>query len=174
VSVVESPVPTSGRAGPDDDVALRDATAIADRVRADEAAADAARARYAVEPLLPIAAPSNVARYLQTHERLLVVRTSVLIELPLEGPGAGRQMRGDLCLTDRRLLVVDDRLVATVDLGDIVEIGVVGDRTMQLSTSTGRGLAIDLDRPRLFRVEIRAAGDRLAFADGTGRQVESR
>jgi hypothetical protein len=83
-------------------------------------------------------------------------------------------MRGDLCLTDRRLLVVDDRLVATVDLGDIVEIGVVGDRTMQLSTSTGRGLAIDLDRPRLFRVEIRAAGDRLAFADGTGRQVESR
>lgn len=172
---MESPAPASGRAGSDDDdVALRDATAIADRVRADEAAADAARARYAVEPLHPIAPPSTVARHLQTGERLLVVRSSVLVELPLESPGAGRQLKGDLCLTDRRLLVVDERLVQTVNLVDIAEIGVVGDRTMQLSTSTGRGLAVDLERPRLFRVEIRAARDRAAPAGGIGRQTESR
>jgi hypothetical protein len=174
VPTVELPVPASSRAGSDDDVALRDAAAIAERVRADETAADEARGRYLAEPLAPMIAPTAIARLLEPGERLLIARSRVLIELPLEEAGEDRQIMGDLYLTDRRLLVVDHRVLEAVGLAGIAEIGVVGDRTMQVSTSTGRGIAIDLERPRLFRVQIQAARERLEPATGDRPQAESR
>lgn len=174
LSLVESSLPEASRAGWDDDVALRDAAAIAERVRADESAADEARARYLVEPLPPIDVAPWLAPHLQTAELLLIVRPDVLFELPFEGAGEGRRLRGDLCLTDRRLLVVDGRVIQAVDLTAIVEIGVVGDRTLQLSMSTGRGIAIDVDRPRLFRVQVQAARDRGARTFSGRPQTESR
>lgn len=171
----ESPLPESSRAGSDaDDVALRDAAAIAERVRADEAAADEARARYLVEPLRPLDVFPALAPHLQTGEQPLIVRRNVLIEMPLEGAGEGRRLRGDLCITDRRLLMLDHELVEAIDLATIIEIGVVGDRTLQVSVSTGRGIAIDLDQPRLFRVQIQAARDPAAQTISDRLQAESR
>jgi hypothetical protein len=167
-------VPDWSRAGSDhDDAALRDAAAIAERVQADEGAADEARARYVGEPLAPMAAVPKLAQHLQPGERLLVLRSEVLIELP-ERPGEGRQLRGDLCLTDRRLLIVDDGLVEAVDLATIAEIGVVGDRTLQLSMPTARGIAVDLEQPRLFRVQVQAARDRGVRGVSDRAQAESR
>jgi hypothetical protein len=174
LSIVESPLSEPSRVSLDDHVALRDAAEIAERVREDEAAADEARARYVVEPLGPIDVFPALAPYLQTGELLLIVRPKVLIELPFEGAGENRRLRGDLCITDRRLLIVDDGMVEAVDLAAIVEIGVVGDRTLQLSVSTGRGIAIDLDRPRLFRVQVQAARDRAAQTVSGRLQAESR
>jgi hypothetical protein len=141
--------------------ALSDADAIAQRIAEDEAAADAARRRLRSDPLQPVARGEAGDLLVEDDEQIWSVRrpafarrvgtsTSVLAEA------------GVLFITDRRLVFQSKTAPATlVDLIDIVEVEVIGDRQMLVSLDHGLGLSFEIDRPRVFRVEL---SDRLAAA----------
>jgi hypothetical protein len=64
-------------------------------------------------------------------------------------------LRGDLYVTTARLVHVGPPVV-TVDLDDIEDAALVGDRVL-LVTRGGAGITVDTDRPRLLRVQLAAA-----------------
>jgi hypothetical protein len=143
----------------------RDAAAIMARTAADETAALEARSRYRDRVMEPIEPDAPIAELLGPGEEVLAVRRSALLERRQPPPGtalwpAFAGLGGDMYVTSGRLALVG-RTVVAYDLDAIREAVVSGERLL-VTLRDGTGVIIQVDRPRLFRVEIGAARARLA------------
>jgi hypothetical protein len=132
--------------------AQHDAQLVAARVSADEAAADAERARLSNEPLPEVVDGVESSVQLWADEVVHAIRPSAMMEVG----GQGGQSGGTLYLTSRRLLHIGAR-TREVDLGAIAEIAVSLERLLLLDLADGSDLAIEVDQPRLLRVQLAAA-----------------
>ncbi|MBA2634148.1 MAG: hypothetical protein H0U86_14310 [Chloroflexi bacterium] len=132
--------------------ALRDAAMVADRAAADDAAASDARGRFLVAPVPLIEPDETISRHLLAGEQVHSSRRRAILRAPGDDRALG--YGGTLYLTSRRLVHLG-QVIVTVQLTDIVEISIAGDRLL-LSLRDGEGLALDLDRPRLLRAEMAA------------------
>jgi hypothetical protein len=122
----------------------------------DEDAAAAARARYRVEPMTLLEPDAAIAPRLTCGESLLAIRRRALLERRHDPSGAvGPGLEGDLYLTSRRLIHVG-RPTLVFELDDIEEVITSGDRLL-LVLRDGAGISIEVDQPRLLRVEISMA-----------------
>jgi hypothetical protein len=131
--------------------ALRDAQSIAARVAADEAAADAERERLTNEPL-PVVEGERTAD-LRPAEQLHAVRHAALLERNSDSPPAG----GTLYLTSARLLHVGSERTYDIPLQRIHDMAVAVERLLLVGLTDGSDLAIEVDQPRLLRVQVAAA-----------------
>jgi hypothetical protein len=132
--------------------ALRDAQAVAARVSADEAAADAERVRLVAEPL-PILADGIESRVrLRPDEVVHAIRQAAL----LEDRGAQLPSGGTLYLTSRRLVHAGQE-VREIQLIDIEETAVALERLLLIDLADGSDLAVEVEQPRLLRVQLAAA-----------------
>ncbi|MCV0403827.1 MAG: hypothetical protein K5924_08955 [Chloroflexi bacterium] len=142
-----NPIETSTEEGP----ALRDARTLAERSQADEAAAREARERLMVEPMATLTPDEDIRPHLQADEVLHVLRRHAI----LRGPGDERALGygGTLYLTSRRLIHLG-QVVMTVQLADVLETSIAGERILLTLRDGGEGLSLDVDQPRLLRVEM--------------------
>jgi hypothetical protein len=140
------------------EVGLRDAERISDRIARDEAAADAAREAYRSEGL-PVL--EDLAGDLEPGERLHAVHRMAMLELRSSELPLG----GTLLVTSRRLIHRGAELLAW-PLGDIEEMSVALERLVLVELANGTDLAIEVDTPRLFRVQLAAAIAALREAGG--------
>ena len=132
--------------------ALRDASATADRIAADEADAAAARDRLRLQPLDTIEVEGVARTHLEPGELVHSLRTSAILGVPGDrGLGYG----GSLYLTSRRLLHIG-QVTMSVRLDDVAETTVAGERLL-VTLKNDEGLSFTIDRPRLFRAELAAA-----------------
>lgn len=141
---------------PDDDPALRDAAAIARRIDDDQAAADHARDHIRAEGMQTLAVASDSGLTLRSDERVLAVRRPVFAGT-MDGASGPAPTRGTLYLTDRRLIFVTASATTAISLSEIVELSTVGDRQLLIELGDAAGATYELDRPRLFRVEVSEA-----------------
>jgi hypothetical protein len=132
--------------------ALRDAQKVAIRVGADEAAADAERSRLAHEPLPNLADGIEPSVRLRPDEVVHAIRLAAMLEDSHSSVPSG----GTLYLTSRRLVHLGPE-VREVDLSAIDEIGVVLERLLLVDLADGSDLAIEVDQPRVLRVQLAAA-----------------
>lgn len=137
--------------------ALRDAGEILARALADEAAADQARARYRTQPMGALPADEQISPLLVPGEGVVAIRRSALLERrePMPGAGATRGLAGTLYVTSRRLVLVG-RASLSFGLGAIQEVMLSGDRLL-IVLRDGQGLTLEVQQPRLLRVELAAA-----------------
>jgi hypothetical protein len=133
--------------------ALRDAAATAARIADDEAAADAIRERLTHEPLPIIAPDPSVAPHLAADEQIHDLRRSAMLRVP--GGDRAHGYGGTLYLTSRRLIHIG-QVIVTVELSDIVETSIAGERLL-VTLGGGEGMTLEIGRPRHLRVEIAAA-----------------
>lgn len=144
--------------------ALRDADAILARATEDEAAALAARDRYLGGEMERLEPDPRVAGILVEGENVYAVRRSALLDRRAPQPGPRRSdypgLAGDLYVTASRLLHVG-RFVLEYELDAIRELSLSGERLLVL-LGDGTGLILDVDHPRLLRVEIAALRARRA------------
>jgi hypothetical protein len=134
--------------------ALRDAQVIAARVGLDEEAADAERSRLQREPLPLLAPPRDARFHLSAGELLHAERAAAILEREQSDTPVG----GELYLTsDRMLHVATDGDVFDVSLASIADIAVALERLLLVELTDGSGLAIEVDQPRLLRVQLAAA-----------------
>ncbi len=133
--------------------ALRDAAAIAARVAADEEAADAERERLVTQPLPVIDAQADMLFQLEPGERLHAERRAALIERGQEGQPFG----GKLYLTSHRLVHIGTEAVEEVRLDAVADMAVALERLLLIELTDGSDLAIEVDQPRLLRVQVSAA-----------------
>ncbi|MEP6469824.1 MAG: hypothetical protein ABJC24_08650 [Chloroflexota bacterium] len=131
---------------------LRDAQLVAARVSADEEAADVERARLSSEPLTGLAHGIEPNLALGPDELVHAVRHAAI----LEPRGAAEQEGGTLYLTSHRLVHIGTQ-VREVDLEAITEIAVSLERLLLVGLTDGSDLAIEVDQPRLLRVQLAAA-----------------
>jgi hypothetical protein len=136
--------------------ALRDATAILARAVADEAEAAAARLRYRADRMVPIVPDGRILPLLEPAEAVLAMCPSAAIDRrePSSG-GRPSGLAGNLYLTSNRLVLVG-RLVVAVDLADIDDAVLSGERLL-IAMRDGSGLTVDVEGPRLLRVQLAAA-----------------
>jgi hypothetical protein len=135
-----------------DAAALRDAALIAERVSADEQAADAERARL-VDGELPDLGPElGGALALTDGERVHAIRHAAILEEGEHAPPLG----GSLYLTSRRLVHVGES-IREIPLDAIDESAVSLERLLLLDLTDGSDLAFEVDQPRLLRVQLAAA-----------------
>lgn len=134
------------------EAALRDAQAVALRVGADEAAADAERARLVSQPLPSLKDGVEPSLRLHPEEQLHAIRRAAMLDDGHTRPPSG----GTLYLTSRRLLHAGSS-VREVDLADITDAGVALERLLLLDLTDGSDMAIEVDQPRLLRVQLAAA-----------------
>jgi hypothetical protein len=87
-------------------------------------------------------------------ETVLAVREGAAVER--REPPATHGVEGALFLTSRRLLLEGRAADIEIDLGEICETDVVGDRLV-LTLASGRHLWLDCGLPRLLRVQLAAA-----------------
>lgn len=132
--------------------ALQDAQQITARVSADEAAADAERARLAAGALPDVSEEAAGALELHPSEVVHAIRQVALIE----GSSGQTPWGGTLYLTSQRL-VHAGQTVREVELTDIAEIAVALERVLLVDLADGSDLAIEVDQPRLLRVQLAAA-----------------
>jgi len=132
--------------------ALRDAANATARADADQTAADAARNLFLVSSVPTIAADDEVARHLLPAENVHSLRRHAILRAPGDDRALG--YGGTLYLTSRRLIHLG-QVIVTVQLTDIVETSLAGERLL-LTLRDGEGLTLDLDRPRLLRAEMAA------------------
>jgi hypothetical protein len=132
--------------------ALRDAATLAERSAADEAAAGLARDAFLVSPVPVIEPDEAISSHLNPGEQVHGLRRHAILRAPGDDRALG--YGGTLYLTSRRLVHLG-QVIVTVQLTDIVESSLAGERLL-LSLRGGEGLAIDLDRPRLLRAEMAA------------------
>lgn len=133
--------------------ALRDATATALRIEADEAAALEVRDRLRAAPLPPLVPDAGIRSLLAEGELVHGLRSHAI----LKAPGDDRTLGygGSLYLTSLRL-VHTGQVTVNVQLTDIVELSLAGERLL-VTLGNGEGLVLDVDRPRQMRTEIAAA-----------------
>jgi hypothetical protein len=128
---------------------------ILERVRADEAAADRARECYRRDGMPVLEPDQTILPHLLEGERLLAVHAPARLEY--HSPRADdRSAAGTLYLTSERLIHLGTHAVA-VHLLDIDEVGVTLDRLLLLTLDGGGGAVIEVDQPRLLRVQISTA-----------------
>ncbi len=152
-----APDHSAAATGAEDAAALRDAAEILARTQADEAAADEARARYRTEAMPTLSPDARITPLLLPGEVVLAVRRSAMLERrqPAAGSGVPAGLAGDLYLTSRRLVLVGRHTLA-FDLEEIEEAMLAGERVL-LVLRDGKGASLDVDRPRLLRVELAVA-----------------
>jgi len=140
-------------AAPADRAAMRDAIAIAARVAADEQDADAERERLAHEPLPEL--PSRAEQVFQPwpDEDIHAERHAAMVERGQDTPPSG----GTLYLTSRRLVHVGNEAVVEIDLERVADMAVALERLLLVELMDGSDLAIEVDGPRLLRVQVAAA-----------------
>jgi hypothetical protein len=136
--------------------AVRDAQSISDRIVADEAAADAARDLFTANGLPAIEPVSGFARLAGSGELLHSVRYNAILERAPTDEIAPELRGGTLYLTSRRLLHTGET-TTDVALGEIDEMVVVLERLVLIRLRDGSDLAVEVDQPRLLRVQIAAA-----------------
>ncbi len=133
--------------------ALRDAQSISARVAADEAAADAERQRL-LHQLLPVLdARIDPVIQVRPDEQLHAERRAALLERR-EG---GRPSGGTLYLTSGRLIHVGSERIEEIALDRIKDMAVSMERLLLIELTDGSDLAVEVDQPRLLRVQVSAA-----------------
>ena len=135
-----------------DAAALRDAAAIAQRISVDELAADAERARLVDGELPDLRAQVDGALSLTDGELVHAIRHSAMLEQGNAEMPAG----GSLYLTSQRLVHVGEAS-REIGLDAILESAVALERLLLLDLTDGSDLAIEVDQPRLLRVQLAAA-----------------
>jgi hypothetical protein len=150
----EAPEPSlaPGRAAAPDAAALRDAAAIAQRVSDDELAADAERARLVDGELPDLRSQLDGALQLAGGELVHAIRRAALLDEGEAATPAG----GSLYLTSNRLIHVGESS-REIRLDAIQESAVALERLLLLDLTDGSDLAIEVDQPRLLRVQLAAA-----------------
>jgi hypothetical protein len=133
--------------------ALRDAAAVAERAAADEADAALARERFRDGPVPSIEPDDAIVGHLTPGESVHDLRTRAILRTP--GNDGALGYGGSLYLTSRRLVHLG-QVCMSVQLTDIVETSIAGERLL-LTLPDGEGIALDVDRPRLFRAQMAAA-----------------
>lgn len=122
---------------------------------ADEAAAADARRRYQSERMASLGPDPAIAPLLPPGEDVLAVRQCVGFERRPASHGRACAGRGDLYLTSARLVLLGQPAVA-IGLEEIEEAMLSGGRLL-LVLHDGAGMALEVDRPLLLRVEIATA-----------------
>lgn len=152
----QDPGPRDGALTTADGPAIRDAQSIAVRIATDEAAADAARDQYAASGMPAIEPVTGFARVARSGEPLHAVRYNAVLErAPTDGDEAVLR-GGTVYLTSSRLLHVGTE-TTDVSLGEIDEMVVALERLVLIRLRDGSDLAVEVDQPRLLRVQIAAA-----------------
>jgi hypothetical protein len=123
---------------------------------ADQAAADEARLRYRRRGVGRIDPDERIGPILEPNEQLVAVRRSAVVYRP-ENPESGAASPGvaDVYVTTRRLVLAGPD-VRSFDLATVDE-AVVSNERLLLVLCEGVGLVLEVDWPRLLRVEIAAA-----------------
>ena len=135
--------------------AVRDAQTIAARIARDEAAADEARRQYLTAGLPTIEPDAAFAAVAQPEEQLHAIRTTALLETG-SGVGTGLPRGGTLYLSSARILHLGTQ-TTEVRTSDIAEMAVVLERLILIRRRDGSDLAIEVDQPRLLRVQLASA-----------------
>ena len=151
-------VPEAASQTPADATSVRDAQRIAERIARDETLADDARERYRSSGL-PELEPSALLGTLKAGERLHAVHRMAMLEVGWRGAtGADPSLPhgGTLYVTSQRLIHrgTED---GTWSFADIDEMAVALERLLLVRMRDGSDLAIEVDQPRLLRVQLAAA-----------------
>jgi hypothetical protein len=133
--------------------ALRDAASAAARAADDEAAAALARERLMTEPMTALEPDGSIGPHLEPDELVHALRQHAILRAPGGDDALG--YGGTLYLTSRRLVHLG-QMVVSVQLADIVETSMAGERLL-IGLQAAEGISLDLDRPRELRAEIAAA-----------------
>jgi hypothetical protein len=138
----------------------------------DEAAASMARRQYRAVGMTPLDADARIAGLLRSGERIFATRSPAFVSRrpSPDGPIAPRVLKGDLYLTSERLIATGPTTVEA-DLEAIEEAVISGDQLL-LVMHDGVGLLVEVDQPRLMRVQI-AAARAGALAPDADRSLES-
>jgi hypothetical protein len=134
-----------------DAAALRDATGIAARIAADEHAADTAREAYRRDGLPVLQPEERFAALLDPGEDLHAVHSMAILERRDSSTSGGT-----LLVTSRRLLHAGAEALAW-NLPDVEEMSVALERLLLVKLRDGSDLALEVDRPRLLRVQLATA-----------------
>ena len=122
----------------------------------DQAAADEARLRFRRRGVERIDPDERIGPILEPDEQLVAVRRRAVMYRPeTRESGAASTGVADLYVTTRRLVLAGPD-VHSFDLASIDE-AVVSNERLLLVLCDGAGLVLEVDRPRLLRVEIAAA-----------------
>jgi hypothetical protein len=136
--------------------AVRDAENIAARIAEDEAAAAEAREFYQANGLPTIEPDAGAGALLRNGEALHAVHASALLEEAPLLDEVAQPRGGTLYLTSERL--VHTATEATeLPLLDIEEMAVALERLVLIRRRNGSDLALEVDQPRLLRVQLAAA-----------------
>ena len=138
------------------DAALRDASAIARRIAADEAAADAGRAAYQLSGLPLLEPDPSFAALLEPGERLHAVHRLAMLETGSSGDQPTLPRGGTLLLTSRRIVHAGEATQAW-ELSEVVDMLVALERLLLIGLRDGSDLHLEVDLPRLLRVQLAAA-----------------
>ena len=136
--------------------AIRDAQTIADRIAADETAADDARQAYQADGLPAIEPDAGAGAILQPGESLHAIHASALLEEAGLPTGAAQPRGGTLYLTSERVVHTGTESTQ-LPLAEIEEMAVALERLVLIRRRDGSDLALEVDQPRLLRVQIAAA-----------------
>lgn len=136
--------------------AVRDAQNIALRIAEDEAAADEARRAYQTEGLPAIEPEGGIGLVLEPGEVLHAVRASALLEEAALTDGAELPRGGTLYLTSERVVHAGAESTELA-LAAIEEMVVALERLVLIRLRNGKDLAVEVDQPRLLRVQLAAA-----------------
>jgi hypothetical protein len=122
----------------------------------DEAAANLARARFRNQGVARLEPDELLRPLLEPDEQLIALRRSAVLHHP-ETPDsiAARPAIVDVYVTSRRLVLAGPT-IETFDLAALDEASVSNEHLL-LVLCDGRGLELDVNWPRLLRVEIAAA-----------------
>ena len=123
---------------------------------ADEALADVARVRFRKQGMARLEPDERIGSLLAQGEQLVALRRAAVRHRP-ETPdsAAADPVTVDVYVTSRRLVLAGPE-IDDFDLADLDEASVSNERLL-LVLCDGRGLDLEVDRPRLLRVEIAAA-----------------
>jgi hypothetical protein len=156
MSAFDATFPAPGAPASVEDAALRDARTIADRIASDEVAADEARQAYQAGGLPAIEPDVVVAASLQAGEVVHAIRTSALLEEAGLVDGAAQTRGGTLYLTSTRLLHLGEES-SELPLAEIDEVAVALERLVLIRHRDGSDWALEVDQPRLLRVQLSSA-----------------
>jgi hypothetical protein len=155
MSAFDASLPLSAPAGVEG-AAVRDAQNIAARIAADEAAADEARQAYQAGGLPAIEPDAGAAAILHAGETLHSIHASALLEEAGLTDGAALPRGGTLYLTSQRLIHTATE-ATELPLPEIEEMAVALERLVLIRRRNGADIALEVDQPRLLRVQLAAA-----------------
>jgi hypothetical protein len=155
MSALDASLPLSVPAGVEG-AAVRDAQTIEARIAADEAAADEARQAYQAGGIPAIEPDAGAGALLQAGESLHAIHASALLEEAGLGESGAQPRGGTLYLTSQRLVHTATESTE-VPLPEIEEMAVALERLVLIRRRNGADLALEVNQPRLLRVQLAAA-----------------